>query len=120
MLNKTYKHIIRGKLKLKTFFGGVFIKKESLVEAQIYHPIKLEYYKKINEDEIVQNQNAKYGISIVKTEYMPNNIKTESKELKYLSNDENKIEKVLNILKENEVTPIGVEDVISDLKSLLF
>ena len=120
MLNKTYKHIIWGKIKLKTFFGGVFIKKESLVEAQIYHPIKLEYYKRINEDEIVQNQNAKYGISIVKTEYMPNNIKTESKELKYLSNDENKIEKVLNILKENEVTPIGVEDVISDLKSLLF
>ncbi len=111
---------MRGKLKLKTFFGGVFIKKESLVEAQIYHPIKLEYYKRINEDEIIGNKNAKYGISIVKTEYIQNTTKTESKELKYLSNDENKIEKLLNILKENEVTPIGVEDVISDLKSLFF
>lgn len=120
VLNKTYKHIRWGEVKLKTFFGGVFIKKESLEEAQINHPIKLEYYKRINEDEIVENKNAKYGISIVKTEYIQNNTKTESKELKYLSNDENKIEKVLNILKENEVTPIGVEDVISDLKSLLF
>ena len=105
---------------MKTFFGGVFIKKESLVEAKIYHPIKLEYYKRINEDEIIGNKNAKYGISIVKTEYIQNTTKTESKELKYLSNDENKIEKLLNILKENEVTPIGVEDVISDLKSLFF
>lgn len=105
---------------MKTFFGGIFIGKESLAEAQIYHPIKLEYYKRINEDEIVKNKNAKYGISVIKTEYIPNNTRTESKELKYLSNDENKINKVLTILKENEVTPIGVDDVVSDLKSLLF
>lgn len=105
---------------MKTFFGGIFIEKESLAEAQIYHPIKLEYYKRINEDEIVKNKNAKYGISVIKTEYIPNNTRTESKELKYLSNDENKINKVLTILKENKVTPIGVDDVINDLKSLLF
>ena len=59
VLNKTYKHIRWGEVKLKTFFGGVFIKKESLEEAQINHPIKLEYYKRINEDEIVENKNAK-------------------------------------------------------------
>lgn len=54
---------------MKTFFGGNFIKEEMLSEAGIYHPIKLEYYKRINEDEI---------------------------------------------LKENYVTPIGLEDVICD------
>ena len=36
---------------MRTFFGGNFIKEEMLSEAGIYHPIKLEYYKRINEDE---------------------------------------------------------------------
>lgn len=37
---------------MRTFFSSTFIKKEALNEAGIYHPIKLEYYKIINEDEI--------------------------------------------------------------------
>lgn len=105
---------------MKTFFGGVFIKKEVLREAGINYPIKVEYYKRINEDEFVQRNNPKFGISIVKTEYKTNNIKSESKEIKYLSDDENKINKVLEILKKNEVTPIGVEDIIYDLSKQLF
>ena len=35
---------------MKTFFGGTFIEKEKLEEAGINHPIKLEYYKEINEE----------------------------------------------------------------------
>ena len=37
---------------LRTFFGSTFIEKDKLEEAEIYHPIKLEYYKEINEDDI--------------------------------------------------------------------
>ena len=52
---------------MKTFFGSVFIEKEKLDEAGIKYPIKLEYYKQINEDEISTYQKPKYGIEIIKT-----------------------------------------------------
>ncbi len=105
---------------MKTFFGGIFIEKKKLEEEGIKHPIKLEYYKRINEDEYINKKNQKYGISVVKTEYLPENTKVERKEIKYLTNDENKVEEVLKIFKDNEVTPIGVEDVMSDLYKKVF
>ena len=99
---------------MNTFFGSIFIKKETLEEAQIDHPIKLEYYKIINEGEYLKEDNAKYGIKIVKTEYINENTKVEDKTIKHLSNNEQKVEEILKILKENEVTPISVQDVICD------
>ena len=99
---------------MKTFFGGTFIEKEKLEEAGINHPIKLEYYKQINEDDISSGK-AKYGIHIVKTEYIPDNIKIETKSIKYVTNDELEENKLLNIFKENQVTPINSEEVIIDL-----
>ena len=62
---------------MKTFFGSIFIEKEKLQEAGVKYPIKLEYYKIINEDEFINKNNAKYGIKVVKTEYIENNTKTE-------------------------------------------
>lgn len=106
---------------MKIFFSSTFIKKEILKEARINHPIKLEYYKIINEDEMIKQEKPKFGIGVVKTEYIEKNIKVENKIIKYLSNDEKRIEEILKIFKENEVTPIGVTDVISDLsKKLIF
>lgn len=99
---------------MRTFFSSTFIKKETLKEAGIKYPIKLEYYKLINEDEMIKQEKAKFGIKIVKTEYQKDTIKVENEKVQYLSNDEKKIEEILNILKENEVTPIGVNDILSD------
>ena len=70
---------------MNSFYGGIFIDRKKLEEEGKGYPIKIEYYKKINEDEIVKKQNPKYGISIVKTEYIPNNTRIERKEIKYLS-----------------------------------
>lgn len=98
---------------MRTFFSSTFIKKETLREAGIYHPIKLEYYKIINEDEIIKQERAKFGIHVIKTEYKED-IKVENKKIQYLSNDEKRIEEILTILKQNEVTPVAVEDVLSD------
>ena len=53
------------------FFGGRFIEKEKLENEGIYHPIKLEYYKRINEEEYIRGENNKFGISVVKTEDLP-------------------------------------------------
>lgn len=106
---------------MKTFFGSIFIKKEKLEEAGIKHPIKVEYYKIINEDEFIKKDKAKYGIKIVKTEYLENDTKVEDKTIQYLSSNEQKINDILKILKENEVTPISVQDVICDFsKSSVF
>ncbi len=99
---------------MKIFFGGTFIEKEKLEEAGIEHPIKLEYYKIINEDEFVKKNNEKYGIKIVKTEYLQNDTKIEDKTIKYISNNEQKVNDILEILKHNEVTPISVQDIICD------
>ena len=99
---------------MRTFFGGAFIDKERLEEAGIEHPIKLEYYKQINEDDINSGK-EKYGIQIVKTEYIPDNVKIETKSIKYVTNDELEENRILTIFKENQVTPINSEEVILDL-----
>ena len=39
---------------LRTFFGSTFIEKDKLEEAEIYHPIKLEYYKRIDNQDSKQ------------------------------------------------------------------
>lgn len=100
---------------MRIFFGGTFINNKELEEAEISHPIKLEYYKQINEDEINNINSKKYGIHIVKTEYIPNNTKIEVKDIKYVTNDEIEEDRILNIFKENQVTIINSEEVISDL-----
>ncbi|MCI8617261.1 MAG: hypothetical protein HFJ60_03305 [Clostridia bacterium] len=100
---------------MKTFFGGTFIEKEELEEAGIDHPIKLEYYKQINEDDINIDGKTKYGISIVKTEYIPGDLKVETKDIKYVTNDEIEEDRILNIFKDKKVTLINSEEVISDL-----
>lgn len=99
---------------MRTFFSSTFIKKEKLKEAGIYHPIKLEYYKLINKEERKNPEKLKFGINIVKKEYKKDGIKVENKKVQYISNDEKKIEKILRTLKENDVTPIAVEDVLND------
>ena len=100
---------------MKVFYGGSFIEKEILQEAGIKHPIKLEYYKMINEDELIKHEKETYGIKVIKTEYKENNVSTEEKELKYLSSDEMRVNKMLSLFKENSVTPIGAIDVAEDL-----
>lgn len=99
---------------MNIFFGGKFISKESLEEAGIDHSIKLEYYKIINEDEFINKNQAKYGIKVVKTEYLKDDTKVENKEIRYLSNSEQKTNELLEILKRNEVTPISIQDIIYD------
>ena len=99
---------------MRTYFSSTFIEKEVLNEAGIYYPIKLDYYKIINEDEMVKQEKAKFGIHVVKTEYKKDNVKVENKKIPYVSNDEKTIEKILKILKENVVTPITVEDILND------
>ena len=105
---------------MKKFFGETFIDKKLLEKEGKEYPIKLEYYKETYEEEKINKKVKKYGINIVKKEYLKDKIKIETKEIKYISNDEEKINEILILLKRNEVTPIGAEDVINELKNNLF
>ena len=101
---------------MKNFFGSIFINRDELREAGIDYPIKVEYYKIINEEEKIKQNKSIYGIQIIKTEYK-DKIGVEQEKIEHITNDENEITTMLNLIKENEVTPIGLEDVILEIKS---
>lgn len=96
---------------MKTFFDGIFISSKQLEEAGIKYPIKLEYYKTSKEE----NVEIKYGIEVVKTEYLDGNVKIETKEIENITNNIEKENEILTLLRNNEVTPIGVEDVLQEI-----
>ena len=91
---------------MKTFFGGIFIETKKLKEEGIEYPIKVEYYK-------IEEEN-KFGIEIIKKEYKEQKIDIEKQELKSLSKDECKINRMLELFKKNEVTPISAPEIIED------
>lgn len=100
---------------MKTFYGGIFICKEKLKKEGINYPIKLEYYKTINEDEIIDKSKQKYGIQIIKTEYKKEEVKVEREDIDSITNDEKEAYGILKMFKENEVTPVGAKDVMRDI-----
>lgn len=97
---------------MKTFFDEIFINTEKLKDEGIEYPIKLEYFKTINTEEDVE---AKYGIEIVKTDYIDGKVKVNSNIIKDITKYQDEIEKILNIFRNNEVTPFGMEDVLIDM-----
>ncbi len=99
---------------MKTFFDGVFVSNKTLREAGVQYPIKLEYYK----TSVEENVEAQFGIEIVKTEYIDGNVNIETKEVTNVTDDEIKQNEILNILKNYEVTPIGLEDVLKEVLPL--
>ena len=101
---------------MKNFFGSIFINRGELEEAGIKYPIKVEYYKITNEEEKIKQNKLIYGIQIIKTEYR-DKIGIEQKKMEHITNDENEIVKILSLIKDGEVTPIGLEDVILEIKS---
>ena len=96
---------------MKRFFDGVFIASSNLEETDIKHPMRLEYYKTLSESDI----KFKYGIEVIKTEYLDENVMIESKEIPNIIESEEEQERILKLLKNNKVTPIGAQDVLEDL-----
>ena len=97
---------------MKTFFDEIFINTEELKSEGIEYPIKLEYFKTINTEEDVE---AKYGIEIVKTDYIDGKVKVNSNIIKDITKYQDEIEKILNIFRNNKVTPFGMQDVLIDI-----
>ena len=62
-----------------------------------------------------ENVEAKFGIEVVKTEFFNGSVRVETKELKSITDNEDEQNKLLTILRNNEITPIGVDDVLKEL-----
>ena len=96
----------------RTYYGDAVVNLRELIETNRKGFIKLEYYgtKDVLEDEFVE-----YGIEIIKKEYINRNIIKETNNISNVTKDEREIEEIISVLKRNKVTPIGLEDIISDL-----
>lgn len=100
---------------MKKFFGCTFIEKEKLEDADINHPIKYDYYKEIYEDYSGSKDEARFGIEIVKTEYISNKPLVESKSIKCVTNDDLEVDRILTVFKESQVSLANSEEILSEL-----
>lgn len=101
---------------MKHFYAGTFINRDDLKSIGIEYPIKLEYYKTRPNIDIIKNEDKiKYGIEVVKTSYIHEEIKVENTEIKEFTEDEVIVNEILDTLKRNEVTPICAKYIVEDL-----
>ena len=97
----------------KSLFGRTVI--DSSDSEEIDDKIELEYYETSN---LVEENGRKYGIEVVKKEKGNKKFNIESKIVNNISNEEKHINNLLQILMLNKVTPITVDDIISDISVL--
>ena len=98
----------------KEYYGMTYFDEEDLKEARSDHKIELEYYK--TKKNI--NNEFKYGIEILKKEYIDDTIKLESNNIDNISKSSEKVIEIIKTLKKYKVTPVGLNDVLEDLSKL--
>ena len=100
----------------RSLYGEILLDEKQLRTNKIYHNIEVEYYK-ITKDKnsLFQSKNKTYGIEVIMREYVNGEVITENEQISELTKNEQTVEKILEILKRNEVTPTTLKDVIEDL-----
>lgn len=96
---------------MKSFYGGTYVGKDILANSNIFYPIRLEYYK----TEKIENFKPIYGIEVVKTEYKDSKVNVENKVIDKITDEENKIIKILEQFKIGEITPAVSEEMVEEL-----
>lgn len=96
---------------MKNFYADVILNKDELKESDS-NRIELEYYK--TTQKLKKNQKI-YGVEIIKTEYFNNTKFKESENIYNITNDEKVVDNLLYVLKKNCVTPIGLNDVVTEI-----
>lgn len=90
--------------------------RDELANIGVEYPIKLEYYKtQTNEEDVKNQKDIKYGIEVIKTSYINEKAIIEKRTIPEIIRDEIKINRILDKLKNNKVTPVSAEYVIEDL-----
>lgn len=101
---------------MKHFYAGTFINRQDLKSVGIEYPIKLEYYKTKPSIDMVKSENEiRYGIEVVKTSYIQEEAKVENVKIEEFTKDETIVNRILDTLKRNEVTPINAKYIVEDL-----
>lgn len=101
---------------MKHFYAGTFINRDDLKSIGIEYPVKLEYYKtKPNIEVTSSKEKIRYGIEVVKTSYIHEEIKVENTEISGFTEDETIVNTILDTLRRNEVTPICAKYIVEDL-----
>lgn len=95
---------------MKSFYGGTYIGKEILAQNNIYHPVRLEYYKIENEE----NNKLFYGIEVVKTDYKEEKTKVEKNIVENITVEEAEIIELLERFKRGTVTPSFLEEMVEE------
>ncbi len=99
----------------KSFFGKTIIDSSDYEESNDNEKFELEYYETHN---MTGTCKKEYGIEIVKKRKQDEKFNIESKIINNISDEEKDVNKLLEILMLNKVTPITVDDVISDISVL--
>lgn len=100
----------------KTCYGITNLETNEFSKENINHRIELEYYRirKIKRN-IFGKATRKYGIEILKREYMNNKLNVESNKIIDITKNKDRIVEIINTLKKYKVTPISLNDVVEDL-----
>lgn len=96
---------------IKSLYGKERLGLEDLIETKMNHIIELTYYKIKDTNENI-NQ---YEVEIVKTEHIKDKLKIESEKMCLFTDNETKVNHILDILKRNKVTPIGLQDTLTEI-----
>ena len=99
----------------KSFFGRTIIDSSDSENINDDERIEVEYYETHN---LTEKHGRKYGIEVLKRNQKKEKFNIESKIVNNISNEENQIKSLLKVLMLNKVTPISVDDVISDISVL--
>ena len=101
---------------MKYFFGCTFMSKAELEDMGVKYPIKLEYYKtQTNEADVKNQKDIKYGVEVIKTTYVDEQVAVERKTIPEIMADEQKVNKILDKFRQNKVTPVSAEYIIEDM-----
>ena len=100
----------------KIFYGKTFLETNDIRGTNVKNRIELEYYRiKKKKHHLLKENTETYGIEVVKKEYNGHIINIEKEKVDKISNKKANIDSILNILKEFQVTPIALKDVIEDM-----
>ena len=99
---------------MKRLYGKVKINENDCIDMNKKFSMNLTYYK--TRDILAKADDKKYGIEIIKEEVNGKNKIKEKSAVKYISNNEETIEQLLEILIKNKVTPISANDILRDLR----
>ncbi len=101
----------------KKLYGTTIIDSSDSIELNKYQKIELEYYE-IQTNKPLLEEKQQYGVEIIKKNVKNEIIEIEGKIMNHIFQTEKDICQLLEKLMNNKVTPISLEDVVTDMKSV--